>query len=140
MQSVASKIATLFNVSFTFSFTFARNHDIINLDNKKKGDHLPMQNLIILFTLSLIQTLSVTFLTVSTIIILVRVQKYNTSIKAVTNVFVASVLTLAISTALILNIDFENLKQSMFSLMIVDLLAFLSGISLGVQNVKRNHN
>lgn len=97
-----------------------------------------MQNLIILFTLSLIQTLSVTFLTASTIIILVRVQKYNTSIKAVTNVFVASVLTLAISTALILNIDFENLKQSMFSLMIVDLLAFLSGISLGVQNVKKS--
>lgn len=97
-----------------------------------------MQNLIILFTLSLIQTLSVTFLTASTIIILVRVQKYNTSIKAVTNVFVASVLTLAISTALILNIDFENLKQWMFSLMIVDLLAFLSGISLGVQNVKKS--
>ena len=97
-----------------------------------------MQNLIILFTLSLIQTLSVTFLTASTIIILVRVQKYNTSIKAVTNVFVASVLTLAISTALILNIDFENLKQWMFSLMIVDLLAFLSGISIGVQNVKKS--
>lgn len=96
-----------------------------------------MQNLIILFTLSMIQTLSVTFLTASTIIILVRVQKYNTSIKAVTNVFVASVLTLAISTALILNIDFENLKQWMFSLLIVDLLAFLSGISLGVQNVKK---
>lgn len=73
-----------------------------------------MQNLIILFTLSLIQTLSVTFLTAAVIIILVRVQKCNTSIKAVTNVFVASVLTLAISTALILNIDFENLKQWMF--------------------------
>ena len=97
-----------------------------------------MQNLIILFTLSLIQTLSVTFLTASTIVILVRVQKYNTSIKAVTNVFVASVLTLAISTALILNIDFENLKQWMCSLMIVDLLAFLSGISIGVQNVKKS--
>ena len=138
MQSVASKIATLFNVSFTFSFTFARNHDIINLDNKKKGDHLLMQNLIILFTLSLIQTLSVTFLTAAVIVILFRVQKYNSNSKTATNLLVISVLSMAISTALILNIDFENLKQWMFSLMIVDLLAFLSGISIGVQNVKKS--
>ena len=138
MQSVASKIATLFNVSFTFSFTFARNHDIINLDNKKKGDHLLMQNLIILFTLSLIQTLSVTFLTAAVIVILFRVQKYNSNSKTATNILVISVLSMAISTALILNIDFENLKQWMFSLMIVDLLAFLSGISIGVQNVKKS--
>ena len=138
MQSVASKIATLFNVSFTFSFTFARNHDIINLDNKKKGDHLLMQNLIILFTLSLIQTLSVTFLTAAVIVILFRVQKYNSNSKTATNILVISVLSMAISTALILNIDFENLKQWMFSLTIVDLLAFLSGISIGVQNVKKS--
>lgn len=99
-----------------------------------------MQNLIILLTLSLIQTLSVTLLTAAVIVILFRVQKYNSNSKTATNILVISVLSMAISTALILNIDFENLKQWMFSLMIVDLLAFLSGISLGVQNVKRNHN
>lgn len=97
-----------------------------------------MQNLIILFTLSLIQTLSVTFLTAAVIVILFRVQKYNSNSKTATNILVISVLSMAISTALILNIDFENLKQWMFSLMIVDLLAFLSGISLGVQNVKKS--
>lgn len=97
-----------------------------------------MQNLIILFTLSLIQTLSVTFLTATVIVILFRVQKYNSNSKTATNILVISVLSMAISTALILNIDFENLKQWMFSLMIVDLLAFLSGISIGVQNVKKS--
>lgn len=97
-----------------------------------------MQNLIILFTLSLIQTLSVTFLTAAVIVILFRVQKYNSNSKTATNILVISVLSMAISTALILNIDFENLKQLMFSLMIVDLLAFLSGISIGVQNVKKS--
>ncbi len=97
-----------------------------------------MQNLIILFTLSLIQTLSVTFLTAAVIVILFRVQKYNSNSKTATNILVISVLSMAISTALILNIDFENLKQWMFSLMIVDLLAFLSGISIGVQNVKKS--
>lgn len=97
-----------------------------------------MQNLIILFTLSLIQTLSVTFLTAAVIVILSRVQKYNSNSKTATNILVISVLSMAISTALILNIDFENLKQWMFSLMIVDLLAFLSGISIGVQNVKKS--
>ena len=97
-----------------------------------------MQNLIILFTLSLIQTLSVTFLTAAVIVILFRVQKYNSNSKTATNLLVISVLSMAISTALILNIDFENLKQWMFSLMIVDLLAFLSGISIGVQNVKKS--
>lgn len=97
-----------------------------------------MQNLIILFTLSLIQTLSVTFLTASTLIILVRVQKYNSSIKAVSNVFVASVLSLAISTALILYLDFENINQWMFALSIVDVLAFISGLSIGVQNIKNS--
>lgn len=97
-----------------------------------------MQNLIILFTLSLIQTLSVTFLTAAVIVILFRVQKYNSNSKTATNILVISVLSMAIGTALILNIDFENLKQWMFSLMIVDLLAFLSGISIGVQNVKKS--
>ena len=97
-----------------------------------------MQNLIILFTLSLIQTLSVTFLTAAVIVILFRVQKYNSNSKTATNILVISVLSMAISTALILNIDFENLKQWMFSLMIVDLLAFLSGISIGVKNVKKS--
>lgn len=97
-----------------------------------------MQNLIILFTLSLIQTLSVTFLTAAVIVILFRVQKYNSNSKTATNILVISVLSMAISTALILNIDFENLKQWMFSLTIVDLLAFLSGISIGVQNVKKS--
>ena len=97
-----------------------------------------IQNLIILFTLSLIQTLSVTFLTAAVIVILFRVQKYNSNSKTATNILVISVLSMAISTALILNIDFENLKQWMFSLMIVDLLAFLSGISIGVQNVKKS--
>lgn len=97
-----------------------------------------MQNLIILFTLSLIQTLSVTFLTAAVIVILFRVQKYNSNSKTATNILVISVLSMAISTALILNIDFENLKQWMFSLMIADLLAFLSGISIGVQNVKKS--
>ena len=77
-----------------------------------------MQNLIILFTLSLIQTLSVTFLTAAVIVILFRVQKYNSNSKTATNILVISVLSMAISTALILNIDFENLKQWMFSLMI----------------------
>ena len=96
-----------------------------------------MQNLIILFTLSMIQTMSVIFLTASTIIILVRVQKYNTSIKVVSNLFFASVLTLAISTALILYLDFENIGQWMFTLSIVDVAAFLSGLSIGVQNVKK---
>ena len=97
-----------------------------------------MQNLIVLFTLSLIQTLSVTFLTASTLIILFRVQKYNSSIKAVTNVFVASVLSLAISTALILYLDFENINQWMFALSIVDVLAFISGLSIGIQNIKNS--
>lgn len=96
-----------------------------------------MQTLIILFVLSLIQTLSVTFLTASTVIILFRVQKYNSSIKAVSNVFVASVLSLAISTALILYLDFENINQWMFALSIVDVLAFISGLSIGVQNIKK---
>ena len=96
-----------------------------------------MQTLIILFILSLIQTLSVTFLTASTVIILFRVQKYDSSIKAVTNVFVASVLSLAISTALILYLDFENINQWMFALSIVDVLAFISGLSIGVQNIKK---
>ena len=96
-----------------------------------------MQTLIILFFLSLVQTLSVTFLTASTVIILFRVQKYNSSIKAVTNVFVASVLSLAISTALILYLDFENINQWMFALSIVDVLAFISGLSIGVQNIKK---
>lgn len=97
-----------------------------------------MQNLIILFVLSLVHTLSVTFLTASTVIILFRVQKYNSSIKAVTNVFVASVLSLAISTALILYLDFENINQWMFALSIVDVLAFISGLSIGVQNIKNS--
>ena len=97
-----------------------------------------MQTLIILFVLSLIQTLSVTFLTASTVIILFRVQKYNSSIKTVTNVFVASVLSLAISTALILYLDFENINQWMFALSIVDVLAFISGLSIGVQNIKNS--
>lgn len=96
-----------------------------------------MQTLIILFILSLVQTLSVTFLTASTLIILFRVQKYNSSIKAVSNVFVASVLSLAISTALILYLDFENINQWMFALSIVDVLAFISGLSIGVQNIKK---
>lgn len=96
-----------------------------------------MQNLIILFTLSMIQTMSVIFLTASTIIILVRVQKYNTSIKAVSNLFFASVLTLAISTTLILQIDFDNIKLWMYVLSVLDLLSFLSGLSIGVQNVKK---
>ena len=96
-----------------------------------------MQTLIILFVLSLVQTLSVTFLTASTIVIFVRVHKYHSSIKNVTNLFIASVLTLAISTALILHIDFENLNRWMFVLSVVDLLAFLSGLSIGVQNVKK---
>lgn len=96
-----------------------------------------MQTLIILFVLSLIQTLSVTFLTASTVIILFRVQKYDSSIKAVSNVFVASVLSLAISTALILYLDFENINQWMFALSIVDVLAFISGLSIGVQNIKK---
>lgn len=96
-----------------------------------------MQTLIILFVLSLIQTLSVTFLTASTVIILFRVQKCNSSIKAVSNVFVASVLSLAISTALILYLDFENINQWMFALSIVDVLAFISGLSIGVQNIKK---
>ena len=96
-----------------------------------------MQNLIILLLLSVIQTMSVIFLTASTIIILVRVQKYNTSIKAVSNLFFASVLTLAISAALILYLDFENISQWMFTLSIVDVAAFLSGLSIGVQNVKK---
>lgn len=97
-----------------------------------------MQTLIILFVLSLIQTLSVTFLTASTVIILFRVQKYDSSIKAVSNVFVASVLSLAISTALILNIDFENMKDWMFALTIIDVLSFISGLSIGVQNAKKS--
>ena len=96
-----------------------------------------MQTLIILFVLSLIQTLSVTFLTASTVIILFRVQKYDSSIKAVSNVFVASVLSLAISTALILYLDFENINQWMFALSIVDVLAFISGLSIGFQNIKK---
>lgn len=96
-----------------------------------------MQTLIILFVLSLIQTLSVTFLTASTVIILFRVQKYDSSIKTVSNVFVASVLSLAISTALILYLDFENINQWMFALSIVDVLAFISGLSIGVQNIKK---
>lgn len=97
-----------------------------------------MQNLIILFVLSLVQTLSVTFLTASTVIILFRVQKYNSSIKAVTNVFIASVLSLAISTALILYLDFENLDQWTFALSIIDVVAFISGLSIGVQNIKNS--
>ena len=96
-----------------------------------------MQNLIILLTLSLIQTLSVTLLTAAVIVILFRVQKYNSNSKMATNILVVSVLSMAVSTALILNIDFENLKQWMFSLIVVDLLAFLSGVSIGVQNVKK---
>lgn len=96
-----------------------------------------MQNLIILFTLSMIQTMSVIFLIASTIIILVRVQKYNTSIKAVSNLFFASILTLAISTRLILYLDFENIGRWMLALSIVDVAAFLSGLSIGVQNVKK---
>lgn len=96
-----------------------------------------MQTLIILFVLSLIQTLSVTFLTASTVIILFRVQKYDSSIKAVSNVFVASVLSLAISTALILYLDFENINQWMFALSIIDVLAFISGLSIGAQNSKK---
>lgn len=96
-----------------------------------------MQTLIILFFLSLVQTLSVTFLTASTVIIFARVQKYNSSIKAVSNIFVASVLSLAISTALILYLDFENINQWMFALSIVDVLAFISGLSIGVQNIKK---
>lgn len=96
-----------------------------------------MQTLIILFVLSLVQTLSVTFLTASTLIILFRVQKYDSSIKAVTNVFVASVLALAISTVLILYLDFEDINQWMFTLSIVDVLAFISGLSIGVQNIKK---
>ena len=96
-----------------------------------------MQTLIILFVLSLIQTLSVTFLTASNVIILFRVQKYDSSIKAVSNVFVASVLSLAISTALILYLDFENINQWMFALSIIDVLAFISGLSIGAQNIKK---
>ena len=95
-----------------------------------------MQNLIILFSLSMIQTLSVTFLTASTIIILARVQNYNSSIKAVSHVFFSSVLVLAISTGLILYLDFEQISQWMIALSIVDVAAFLSGLSIGVQNVK----
>ena len=139
MQSVASKIATLFlAISDTFSFTFTRKNVIIDLDIKKKGELSFMQTLIILFVLSLIQTLSVTFLTASTVIILFRVQKYDSSIKAVSNVFVASVLSLAISTALILYLDFENINQWMFALSIIDVLAFISGLSIGVQNIKKS--
>lgn len=96
-----------------------------------------MQTLIILFILSLIQTLSVNFLAASTIIILARVQKYNSSIKAVSNVFVLSVLSLAISTALILYLDFEKIAQWMIALLIVDAAAIISGLSIGVQNVKK---
>ena len=96
-----------------------------------------MQNLIILFSLSMIQTISVTFLTASTVIILARVQNYNSSIKAVSNVFFASVLSLAISTGLILYLDFEQIGQWMIALSIVDVAAFLSGLSIGVQNVKK---
>ena len=97
-----------------------------------------MQNLIILFVLSLVQTLSVTFLTASTIIILFRVQKYQMSVKNVTSLFVVSVLALAISTALILYLDFENLDQWTFALSIVDVVAFISGLSIGVQNIKNS--
>ena len=96
-----------------------------------------MQTLIILFFLSLVQTLSVTFLTASTVIILFRVQNYNSSIKTVSNVFFASVLVLAISTGLILYLDFEQIGQWMMALSIVDVAAFLSGLSIGVQNVKK---
>lgn len=97
-----------------------------------------MQTLIILFFLSLVQTLSMTFLIASNLIILFRVQKYNSSIKAVTSVFVASVLSLAISTALIFYLDFENIDQWMFALSIVDVLAFISGLSIGIQNIKNS--
>mgnify|MGYP000414210208 FL=1 len=97
-----------------------------------------MQNLIILFFLSLVQTLSVTFLTAAIVVILFRVQKYNETSKIATKILVVSVLTLAISTVLILHIDFENLTQWMFTLSVVDLLAFFSGVSIGVQNIKNS--
>ena len=97
-----------------------------------------MQTLIILFVLSLIQTLSVTFLTASTVIILFRVQKYNSNSNTATNILVISVLSMAISTALILNIDFENMKDWMFALTIIDVLSFISGLSIGVQNAKKS--
>ncbi len=97
-----------------------------------------MQNLIILFFLSLVQTLSVTFLTAAIVVILFRVQKYNETSKIATKILVVSVLTLAISTVLILHIDFENLTQWMFTLLVVDLLAFFSGVSIGVQNIKNS--
>lgn len=97
-----------------------------------------MQSLIILFVLSLVHALSVTFLTASTIIILFRVQKYQTSIKNVTSLFVGSVLALAVSTALILYLDFKNLDQWTFALSIVDVVAFISGLSIGVQNIKNS--
>ena len=97
-----------------------------------------MQNLIILLILSLVQTVSVTFLTAATIVILFRVQKYNSNSKTATNILVISVLSMAISTASILNIDFENLKQWMFALTIIDVLSFISGLSIGVQNAKKS--
>ena len=96
-----------------------------------------MQNLIILFTLSMIQTMSISFLTASIIVVLFRAQKYHSTSKAATIIIVVSTLALAISTALILQIDFENIKLWMYALSVLDLLSFLSGLSIGVQNVKK---
>ena len=96
-----------------------------------------MQNLIILLLLSVIQTMSISFLTASIIVVLFRAQKHHSTSKAATIIIVVSTLALAISTALILQIDFENIKLWMYALSVLDLLSFLSGLSIGVQNVKK---
>ena len=96
-----------------------------------------MQNLIILLLLSVIQTMSISFLTASIIVVLFRAQNYHSTSKAATIIIVVSTLCLAISTALILQIDFENIKLWMYALSVLDLLSFLSGLSIGVQNVKK---
>lgn len=96
-----------------------------------------MKDLIILLLLSVIQTMSISFLTASIIVVLFRDQNYHSTGKAATIVIVISTLALAISAALILQIDFENIKLWMYALSVLDLLSFLSGLSIGVQNVKK---
>ena len=96
-----------------------------------------MQDLIILLLLSVIQTMSISFLTASIIVVSFRAQNYHSTSKAATIIIVVSTLALAISTALILQIDFENIKLWMYALSVLDLLSFLSGLSIGVQNVKK---
>ena len=97
-----------------------------------------MQNLIILLSLSFVQVLSATFLAASVIVILLRTQKYHSTVKTPANIAVVSVLSLAISTALILHIDLENMKDWKFALTIVDVLSCISGASIGVQNAKKS--